>query len=792
MQFSEHWLRALCNPQLDSETLGHQLTMAGLEVEECNPVAPPFSGVVVAAIVAADRHPDADKLKVCSVDAGNGELLQIVCGAPNAAVGMKVPLAKVGASLPGFEIKRAKLRGVESFGMLCSARELGISEDHGGLLALPEEAPIGADVRSYLGLDDNSFVIKLTPNRADCLSISGVARELSALTGAPLVLPEIEPVAAQIEDTRAIVLDAPEACPRYCGRIVRGVNARAATPLWMKQRLERSGIRSISALVDITNFVMLELGQPLHVFDDAKLSGTIHVRYPNEGESVLLLNEQKVTPDVGTLLIADEARALALAGIMGGEDSGVTLDTSDVFIESAFFAPDAIAGKARLYGFSSDASHRFERGVDFELARLAIERATRLVLDLCGGQVGPVVEAVSAAHLPRREPVSLRPERLRRVLGVALDDATIIKLLAGIGLQAETKGDVLVVVPPSYRFDIAMEEDLIEEVVRLYGYDNIPAVAPRGRLEMLPAVETARPVWRVRRLLSDRDYQEVINYAFVDAAWERDFCGNEQPIRLANPIASQMNVMRTSLIPGLVATLSANRKRQMARVRVFELGRCFEIKANGEPVEGFQQPMRLAALAWGGAVAEQWGVSDRKVDFFDVKGDLQALFEPGRLDFEVFSHPALHPGRSASVRLDGQFIGVIGELHPLWVEAYDLGTAPVVFEVDLDASCKRTLPVYQEVSRMPIVSRDLALILDSSVTAEKVRQTLLAAAPAIVNSVELFDVYMGKGVESGKRSLAFRVLMQDTQKTLEESDVEQAIAAMLRQAEEALGARLRG
>ncbi len=792
MQFSEHWLRTMCNPQLDSETLGHRLTMAGLEVEECNPVAPPFSGVVVAEIVATEKHPDADKLKVCSVDAGGGELLQIVCGAPNAAVGMKVPLAKVGASLPGFEIKRAKLRGVESFGMLCSARELGISEDHGGLLALPDDAPVAAEVRSYLGLDDNSFVIKLTPNRADCLSITGVARELAALTGVALKLPLVEPVAAVIEDTRAIVLDAPEACPRYCGRIVRGVNARAETPHWMKQRLERSGVRSISALVDITNYVMLELGQPLHVFDDARLVGAVHVRYPATGESVLLLNEQTVKPDPNTLLIADESRALALAGIMGGEESGVTLDTTDVFIESAFFSPDAIAGKARQYGFSSDASHRFERGVDFELARTAIERATALTLDICGGQAGPVVEALSELHLPRREAVSLRPARLRRVLGVALDDDTIVGLLGGIGLTAEREGDSLVVVPPTYRFDIAIEEDLIEEVVRLYGYDNVPAVAPKGRLEMLQAAEATRPVWRVRHLLADRDYQEVINYAFVDAAWERDFCGNEQPIRLANPIASQMSVMRTGLISGLVSTLSANRKRQLNRVRVFELGRCFEVKADGVPVDGYQQPLRLAALAWGGAVSEQWAVSDRKVDFYDVKADLEALLEPALLEFEVFSHPALHPGRSASVRLNGRFVGVIGELHPLWVEAYELGSAPVVFEVELDAVCQREIPVYREVSRLPFVARDLALIVDGCVTAEKVRQTLQAAAPGTVKSVELFDVYVGKGVDPGKRSLAFRVLMQDTQKTLEESDVEEAISAMLHQAEAALGARLRG
>ena len=792
MQFSEHWLRSMCNPQIDGDALGHELTMAGLEVEECDPVAPPFSGVVVAAIVAADKHPDADKLKVCSVDDGSGELLQIVCGATNAAVGMKVPLARVGASLPGFEIKAAKLRGVESFGMLCSARELGLSEDHSGLMQLAADAPLGADVRRFLGLDDKSFTVKLTPNRADCLSIVGIARELAALTGTPLSLPRVESLVAQIEDRREIVLDAPAACPRYCGRIIRGVNARAASPDWMKQRLERSGVRAISVLVDITNYVMLELGQPLHVFDDARLSGAIHVRHPAAGESVLLLNEQTVEPDADTLLIADEARALALAGIMGGEDSGVTLDTTDVFLESAFFAPDAVAGRARHYGFSSDASHRFERGVDFALARVAMERASALIVEFCGGRVGPVVEAVSPTDLPQRKPVGLRPARVRKVLGIALDDDAMARLLEGVGLTLTRDGDTFVVEPPSYRFDIEIEEDLIEEIVRLYGYDRVPAVAPSGRLEMLEVPESSRTSWRLRHLLADRDYQEVINYAFVDEVWERDLCGNANPIRLANPIASQMSVMRSSLIPGLVATLAANRKRQQSRIRVFEIGRCFEPKADGEPVEGYHQPLRLAALAAGGSAPEQWGLAARSVDFYDVKADLEALLAPQPVEFAVVSHSALHPGRAASVRVDGRLVGILGQLHPMWVEAYDLGSAPVVFEIEFDAAVARLLAEYSEVARFPIVSRDLALILDASVASARVREVLMSAAPAIVKSVEVFDVYHGKGIEPGKRSLAFRVLMQDTRRTLEDSEVDGAMAEILAGAQSTLGARLRG
>ena len=793
MQFSEQWLRTFVDPQLDSTELGHLLTMAGLEVEEAEAAAPAFRGVVVARIVAADKHPDADKLKLCKVDAGTGELLQIVCGAPNAAAGMKVPCAVVGAVLPGdFVIKRAKLRGVESFGMLCSARELGLSDDHGGLYALPDDAPVGTDIRAYLELDDTLFTIKLTPNRADCLSLTGIAREVAAITGAPLKQTVVEAVAPACDARRAIVLDAPQACPRYCGRILRGVDARASTPAWMVRRLARSGIRSISALVDVTNYVMLELGQPLHAFDNTRLQGAIHVRMPRPGEQVLLLNEQTVTPAADTLLIADEARALALAGIMGGEDSGVTLETTEVFLESAFFAPDAIAGRARSHGFGSDASHRFERGVDFELARSALERATQLILEICGGEAGPVEEAVAADALPGRTPVRLRPVRARRVLGITLDDDPMLALLQRVHLGVERMGEDFLVTPPSWRFDIEIEEDLIEELARLHGYDNIPAVAPQGSLMMLPSSEHGRPVWALRHLMAARGYQEVVNFAFVEEAWERDFCANEEPIRLANPIASQLSVMRSSLIGGLTANLATNRKRQLDRVRVFEVARVFERKADGEPVKGFHQVMMLAALAAGPALPEQWGERSRNVDFYDVKGDLEALFAPRSLAFERLSHPALHPGRAASVRLDGRIIGLVGELHPVWVQRYELGSAPVVFEVELEAALAARMPVYTEISRMPAVTRDLALVVGAEVGVAKVIDVLQAAAPAIVREIVLFDVYQGKGIDPDKKSLAFRVSMQDTQRTLEDAEVDAAVSTLVRQAETVLGARLRG
>ena len=792
MQFSELWLRSFVSPDLDSDQLGHLLTMAGLEVEEQDGVAAVFSKVVVAQIVEAEKHPNADKLRVCKVDAGQGELLQIVCGAPNAAAGIKIPCALVGADLAGFGIKAAKLRGVESFGMLCSAKELGISDESGGLLVLPEDAPVGTSLRDYLALDDTLFTIKLTPNRADCLSLTGIAREVAALTGSPLSLVACEPVAAGHGDTRAIVLDAPEACPRYCGRIIRGVDAKAPTPEWMKQRLARSGIRSISALVDVTNYVMLELGQPLHAFDNAKLAGAIHVRLPQPGEQVLLLNGQTITPAADTLLIADEARALALAGIMGGEDSGITLDTTELFLESAFFAPDAIAGRARAYGFSSDASYRFERGVDFALAGQAIERATRLILDICGGEAGPVVEAVAADRLPARAPIRLRASRVRRVLGIDLSADAVAGMFERLDLQVSREGDDFIVTPPSYRFDVEIEEDLIEEIARIHGYDNIPSHAPRGPITMLPRPEAKRDVMSLRRQVAAREYQEVINFAFVEEAWEKDFAGNTNPVRLANPIASQMSVMRSTLIGGLVANVVTNRKRQTNRVRVFEIGRCFARDAAGQPVEGFHQPVRIAALAAGFAKPEQWGEANRNVDFFDVKADLEALLFPRVAEFERASHPALHPGRSAAVKVDGKAVGFIGELHPVWVQRYELGTAPVVFELDIDVLLQSVTPAYAELSRFPAVTRDLALVVDQQMASSALLAGLQQVAPAIVQRIELFDQYQGKGVEPNRKSLAFRVVMQETQRTLEDAEVDAAMAALTLHAEEALGAKLRG
>ena len=793
MKFSESWLRTLVDPKLTSDELSHLLTMAGLEVEELDPVAPAFDSVVVAHVLEVVKHPDADRLNVCQVDTGSGTPTTIVCGAPNVAVGLKVPCAQPGAQLPGnFTIKIAKVRGIESSGMLCSAKELGIAEEASGLLILPADAPVGQSIRQYLELDDNVFEIKLTPNRADCLSLQGIAREVGAITGAATSLPQVAEVPASIADKRAVVLDATAACPLYYGRIVKNVNAKAPTPEWMKRRLERSGIRAISALVDITNYVMLELGQPLHAFDNTRLEGAVHARMAKPEEKLLLLNEQTIAVDADVLMIADEAKPLAMAGIMGGEESGITLETTELFLESAFFAPKAIAGRARRYGFASDASHRFERGVDFGGTRAAIERATQLILEICGGQAGPVVEA--KAELPARTPVRLRTARAEKVLGLTLGAERIAGLFKGLALSFVQQGDDFLVTPPSWRFDMEIEEDLIEEIARLYGYDNIPSPAPRGRMEMMVQPEAQRPAYRIRQMLADRGYQEVVNYAFVEEAWEADFAAKSEEsdlIRLANPIASQMAVMRSNLFGGLISNLVTNLKRKQSRVRLFEVGRTFRRDAAAQPVAGFRQPWKLAGLAFGGALPEGWASGSRKVDFYDVKGDIEALLAPAILHFEKLVHPALHPGRAARVLLGGEEIGCVGELHPEWVQKYDLPNAPVLFEVDFDAIKAVKVPAYAEVSKFPPVIRDLAIVVDQGISLQTLLDGLKGQVSGLVQDIQLFDVYVGKGVPENKKSLAFRIVMQDTQRTLQDSEVDAAMQQLVSCFEQAFGAQLR-
>jgi len=790
MKFSESWLRTFVNPAVSGKEFSHLLTMAGLEVEEEETVAPAFDGVVVAEVLEVTKHPDADRLNVCRVNIGNDEPQQIVCGAPNVAPGLKVPCALPGAKLPGdFKIKLAKVRGIESSGMLCSAKELGITDDASGLLVLAADAPVGQDIRQYLDLDDRLLTLKLTPNRADCLSLTGIAREVSALTSAPATYQQVGATPVTIEAKREIVLEAPEACPLYCGRVISDVNAKNPTPEWMKRRLERSGIRSISALVDITNYVMLELGQPLHAFDNAKLTGSIHARFANSGEKIELLNEQTLQLQDDVLLITDDQQPLAMAGIMGGEESGISLETTEMFLESAFFAPKAIAGRARRYGFGSDASHRFERGVDFGGTREALERATQLILQICGGNAGPLGE--SQASTPERPPVRLRLARVTKVLGVAFTKEEINDIFSRLGFSFERDGDDFIVTPPSYRFDIEIEEDLIEEIARLHGYDAIPSHAPRASLSMLPQTEDRRPISRIRQLLAGRGFQEVVNFAFVDESWEKDFASNDNLIRLANPIANQMGVMRSTLIGGLLANVLTNLKRKQPRVRLFETGRCFFRDAQGVPVKGFRQPWKLAGIVYGSALPEQWGSPARIADFYDIKGEVELLLAPMAARYEKVVHPALHPGRSAQIIVDGTPVGILGELHPQWAQKYDLPHAPVVFELDLESLTQARLPRYSEVSKQPAAYRDLAIVVDQKLEFQLILDGLAANAPAIVKEVKLFDIYTGKGVEEGKKSLAFRIVMQDTQRTLQDVEVDAATQQLITYLNQSFAAQLR-
>ena len=808
MQFPESWLRSFVNPPITTDELSHRLTMAGLEVEEVDPVAPPFSQIVVGHVVEVNKHPDADRLNVCKVDAGTGELLQIVCGAPNVSVGIKVPCAMVGAELPPgedgkpFKIKIGKLRGVESYGMLCSARELKLSEDHGGLLILPEDTPVGADIRKVLDLDDQIFIIKLTPNKADCLSIHGVAREVSALTGAPITLPSMAPVAVTLADKLPVKVEAPDLCGRFSGRIIRGVNAHAKTPAWMVSRIERAGMRSVSALVDISNYVMLELGRPSHVFDLEKIHGGLTVRWGKAGEELKLLNGDTITVDEKVGVISDEQAIESLAGIMGGDKTAVTLDTQNIYLEAAFWWPASIQGRARRYNFSTDAGHRFERGVDYATTVEHIERISALILDICGGQAGPIDDQI--VNLPTREPVRMRVERAARVLGIPLSHEVVADVFKRLGLTFNVEGDVFIVEPPSYRFDLEIEEDLIEEVARIYGFEQIPAKPPVAESAMRPTDEARRTMHDVRHAVAARDYHEVVNFAFVETEWEADFAGNANPIPLLNPIASQYSVMRSTLIGGLLDKVRYNLNRKASRVRMFEVGRVFHRDASvadgGLSIAGYAQPMMAGGIAYGPAKEEQWGVQTRAVDFFDVKGDVESLLWPLQARFERVEHPALHPGRSARVVLDGRAIGWIGELHPRWLQKYDLPTAPVVWELELDAITAIGLPKYREVPRVPAVTRDIALVVRQDVAVQDLVDTFEKTAVGTpwqryLQGVVLFDEFRPKAATAAigaqEKSLAFRITLQDTDSTLLDDIVEAATQQLIRAAGDAFGARLR-
>jgi len=814
MQFPESWLREFCNPSITTQALADTLTMAGLEVEELQPVAPPFTGIVVGEIKEAVQHPDADRLRICQVDVGQGALLNIVCGAPNARVGIKIPCATVGAELPPgedgkpFKIKVGKLRGVESQGMLCSAKELKIADDNGGLLELPADAPLGQNIREYLNLDDTLMTLKLTPNLAHCLSVYGIAREVSALTGAPLKAPTFPSVAATNQDTLAVKISAPDLCGRFSGRVVRGVNTKAQTPAWMVNHLARCGQRSVSPLVDISNYVMFELGRPSHIFDLDKIQGGLDVRWGKAGEQLKLLNGNTVTVDDKVGVIADAHQVESLAGIMGGDATAVNDDTQNIYIEAAFWWPSAIAGRSRRFNFSTDAGHRFERGVDPELTVEHIERITQLVIDICGTPnttVGPIDD--QRANMPVAKPVTLRVARAEKVIGMPLTQQRVADALRGLGLpvteehgDATSGGGRVTVQPPSFRFDLQIEEDLIEEVARMVGYNNLPTTPPLAPITASVCQEAQRSPHALRHQLAALGYQETINYSFVDERWEHELAGNANPIKLLNPIASQMSVMRSTLLGSLLNVVKFNVDRKASRVRVFELGRVFHKDASVQntdtTVQGFDQPMHVAGIAFGSAAPLQWGTKEQAADFFDVKADVEALLAPAVPQFEAAEHPAMHPGRCAKVLVNGQAVGHVGELHPRWRQSWELTQAPVMFELSLDAVLRRDVPKSTGVAKFPNVERDIAVIVKDSVTHAQLMAAVHAAkTQGLLRNAVLFDVYRPKAESAAmamdEKSLAVRLTLNSDEATLNEAQIEGVVQAVLSELATQVSARLR-
>ncbi|MBF4208211.1 phenylalanine--tRNA ligase subunit beta [Pseudomonas donghuensis] len=790
MKFSEKWLRGWVNPQVSRDDLVARLSMAGLEVDSVTPAAGQFSGIIVGEVLSTEQHPDADKLRVCQVSSGS-ETFQVVCGAPNVRPGLKIPFAMIGAELPGdFKIKKAKLRGVESNGMLCSAAELQISEENDGLLELAADAPVGEDIRVYLDLDDASIEIGLTPNRGDCLSVAGLARDVGALYDVAVTRLQVPAVAAAHDEVRPVEVLAPAACPRYLGRVIRNVDLSKPTPLWMVERLRRSDVRSIDAAVDITNYVMLELGQPMHAFDLAEINGGIRVRMAEEGEKLVLLDGQEVTLRPDTLVIADHSRALAIAGVMGGEHSGVAACTRDLFLESAFFEPISVAGKARSYGLHTDASHRYERGVDSQLAREAIERATALLLEIVGGEAGPVIDVTSEAHLPKVAPITLRAERLSQMLGMEMASADVEQLLNGLGLKTTAGEGQWQVEVPSHRFDISLEVDLIEELARLYGYNRLPVRYPQARLAPQAKAEARGDLPALRRLLVARGYQEAITYSFIDPKLFELFSPGVEPLLLANPISSDMAAMRASLWPGLVKSLQHNLNRQQDRVRLFESG----LRFVGQLGDLEQQPM-LAGVVCGSRLPEGWANGRDSIDFFDVKADVEALlgFSGSLAEFSFVpgKHPALHPGQTARIERDGREVGYLGAIHPELAKTLGLDRPVYVFELVLGEVAEGRLPKFSELSKFPEVRRDLALVAGRDVASSSVLEVIRDNAGEWLTDLRLFDVYQGKGIDPDRKSLAVGLTWQHPSRTLNDEEVNTATQNILTSLEQRLNTTLR-
>ncbi|MGE6334942.1 phenylalanine--tRNA ligase subunit beta [Stenotrophomonas sp. NPDC077659] len=793
MKFSENWLRSHVPTSASRDELSAVLTAIGLEVEEVTALGNGLQHVVVARIVEAVRHPEADRLQVCRVDAGQGELLQIVCGAPNARPGLVAPLAMVGAQIGDLKIKPAKLRGVESNGMLCSAKELGLDTDASGLLELPDDAPVGQTLVEYLGLPDASIEIKLTPNRADCFSVRGIAFDVAAATRSAVLDFAADAIAPVGSRELSIQLDAGAEAPRYLGRVIEGVNPAAKTPLWMAERLRRSGVRPVSLLVDITQYVMLELGQPMHAYDLGTLQGRIGVRRSRAGEAITLLDGRDAVLDDSFLVVTDADRAVGLAGLMGGFDTRVTDDTTAVFLEAAHFAPAAIMGRGRKLGLHTDAGHRFERGVDPALPRTAIEYATRLVLDLAGGTPCPVTEAVNPADLPQPATILLRRARITRVLGITIEDAEVERILRALGMGVTAAGEGWQVTAPSRRFDIAIEEDLIEELARIHGYEQIPTTLPGGAARVAMPTETQLDVLSVRRQLIARDLQETLNFAFVDDALLSQWQLRDNLVPLANPLSAELAVMRPALLPGLVATLGRNAARQLSRVRLFEVGRVFAQQA-GEGQPAPLETPRVAAAVCGDAQSVQWGLPTRKVDFHDLKGDLESLAAASGavLEFRPSTRAFGHPARSAEVYRDGVVIGWIGQIHPRLTRAMDIEADVHAFELDLEALSTRALPRAGELSRFPAVRRDLAFLVPEQVAWSDLAATIRQTAGPLLRELNLFDRYVGQGVDPGFKSLAMGLILQDKSRTLTDRDVEAVVAEAVTAIEREHHARIRG
>lgn len=794
MKFSESWLREWVNPDIDTNALCEQLSMAGLEVDGVEPVAADFSGVVVGEVVECGQHPDADKLQVTRVSVGAEELLDIVCGAPNCRKGLKVAVAVVGAVLPGnFKIKKAKLRGQPSFGMLCSFSELGMGEDHSGILELPLNAPVGQDVREYLDLDDNIIEIDLTPNRADCLGLKGVAREVGVLNQADVTHNIVVSSELSIQDSRGIQLDDPVSCPRYLGRIIKNVDMSTNSPLWLQEKLRRSGVRSIDPVVDVTNFVLLELGHPMHAFDNNKLNGDIIVRNAQKSEKLVLLDGEEISLNDNTLVIADEEKALAIAGIFGGLDSGVNSETTDIFLESAFFNPDVTLGKARQYGLHTDASHRYERGVDPELQTVAMERATQLLLDIVGGKAGPITVAESSSDLPIRNQVTLREERLERVLGAKIENERVTDILNRLGMNVVVLEGGWQVKAPSYRFDIAIEEDLIEEVARVYGYNNIANAAPLASLNMSYKQEKVTDLNRFKALLCAKGYQEAVTYSFVDPKKQTLLFPDVQTLDLPHPISADMSVMRVSLLPGLLQALSYNQKRQQQNLAFFETGLVFS--ANVEAENGVEQVNKLSGVLSGNTHGEHWSIETRARDFYDAKAMVEELisFSVGKSEpvFTSIQHTAFHPGQCASVSVDNKVIGVVGAIHPQFEKALGLNGRTFSFELDLASIEQRNLPSATVISKFPAIRRDLAITVSDSVETGKLLKSIEKIGISELVGINLFDVYTGDGIPEGQKSLALSIWLQSVDKTLEDQEIQDNVDKVVRHLRDKFSAALR-